>query len=94
MEMTIEEKIQLNKKLRSYKGLNTFLLSLQEQLKSTKAKKEELSGKQVKVLSDKQIRPSDVKSLLTTYVLLYSPGLVVIRLPAFLFSALRWTWSG
>lgn len=54
MEMTIEEKIQLNKKLRSYKGLNTFLLSLQKQLKSTKAKKEEFSGKQVKVLSDKQ----------------------------------------
>jgi hypothetical protein len=54
MEMTTESKIELNKKLRNYDGTNTFLLSLQKQLKSTKAKKEEFNGKQIKVLSDKQ----------------------------------------
>lgn len=52
--MTIENKIELNKKLRAYKGTNTFLLSLQKQLKSTKVKKEDFGGKQIKVLSDKQ----------------------------------------
>jgi len=40
--------------LRKYDGGNTFLLSLQKQLKSTKANKVEFKGKQVKVLSDKQ----------------------------------------
>ena len=54
MEMDIEQKIIINKLLRKYDGGNTFLLSLQKQLKSTKANKVEFKGKQVKVLSDKQ----------------------------------------
>ena len=51
---TMEEKISLNKKLRKYEGTNSFLLSLQRQLKSSKAIKVEFEGKQIKVLSDKQ----------------------------------------
>jgi len=54
MEMDIEQKIIINKLLRKYDGGNTFLLSLQKQLKSTKANKVEFNGKQIKVLSDKQ----------------------------------------
>jgi Mor family transcriptional regulator len=54
MEMDIEQKITINKLLRKYDGGNTFLLSLQKQLKSTKANKVEFNGKQIKVLSDKQ----------------------------------------
>jgi len=53
--MTIEEKIEINKRIRKYEGSNAFLLSLQKQLKASKyVKKEEFGGKQVKVLSDKQ----------------------------------------
>jgi len=52
--MDIEQKITINKLLRKYDGGNTFLLSLQKQLKSTKANKVEFNGKQIKVLSDKQ----------------------------------------
>lgn len=53
--MTIEEKNDLNKKIRTYKGDNSFLISLQKQLKSSKyLKKEELGKKMIKVLSDKQ----------------------------------------
>ena len=53
--MEIEEKIELNKKIRSYKGDNTFLLSLQKQLKTSKhLQKVEVGKKMVKVLSDKQ----------------------------------------
>ena len=54
MEITIDEKIELNKKLRKYSGSNTFLLSLQKQLKSTRANRVEFNGKEIKVLSDKQ----------------------------------------
>jgi len=54
MEITMVEKIELNKKLRKYSGSNTFLLSLQKQLKSTKATRIEFNGKEIKVLSDKQ----------------------------------------
>ena len=50
----MEEYIVLNKKLRKYDGNNTFLLSLQKQLKSTKVKKVEYEGKTVKILSEKQ----------------------------------------
>ena len=50
----MEQKIELNKKIKNYKGNNTFLISLQKQLKSTKTKKEEFNGKQIKVLSDRQ----------------------------------------
>lgn len=53
--MEISEKIQLNKQLRAYKGDNTFVLSLQKQLKNSKyLEKVEVNGKMVKVLSDKQ----------------------------------------
>ncbi len=53
--MEIEEKIELNKKIRSYKGDNTFLLSLQKQLKTSKhLQKVEVGKKMIKVLSDKQ----------------------------------------
>ena len=52
--MTTDEKLTINKLLRKYDGTNTFLLSLQKQLKSTKTSKVEFNGKQVKILSDKQ----------------------------------------
>jgi hypothetical protein len=53
--MTIEEKNLINKKIRSYDGNNSFLISLQKQLKTSKyLQKEELNGKQIKVFSDKQ----------------------------------------
>jgi hypothetical protein len=54
MELDIDQKIDLNKLLRKYEGTNSFLISLQKQLKSTKANKVEVNGKQVKILSDKQ----------------------------------------
>jgi hypothetical protein len=54
MELSIDQKITLNKLLRKYDGTNTFILSLQKQLKSAKALKVEVNGKMVKVLSDKQ----------------------------------------
>jgi len=53
--MELSEKIELNKQLRSYKGDNSFVLSLQKQLKTSKyLDKVEFSGRIVKVLSDKQ----------------------------------------
>jgi hypothetical protein len=53
--MEISEKIELNKQLRAYKGDNSFVLSLQKQLKTSKyLDKIEVNGKMVKVLSDKQ----------------------------------------
>jgi hypothetical protein len=53
--MELQEKVELNKQLRSYTGDNTFVLSLQKQLKTSKyLDKVEVNGKMVKVLSDKQ----------------------------------------
>ena len=54
--LTIEEKIELNKKVRSYNGKNTFVISLQKQLKNSKTleKVDNGKGKLVKILSDKQ----------------------------------------
>ena len=53
--MTIEEKIELNKKIRKYDGSNSFVVSLQKQLKTSKyLSKEEFNGKEIKVLSEKQ----------------------------------------
>lgn len=53
--MEISEKLDLNKQLRSYKGDNSFVLSLQKQLKTSKyLGKIEVNGKMVKVLSEKQ----------------------------------------
>jgi len=53
--MDISEKIELNKQLRAYKGDNSFVLSLQKQLKTSKyLEKVEVNGKMVKILSEKQ----------------------------------------
>ena len=53
--MDINEKLELNKLIRSYKGDNTFVLSLQKQLKTSKyLQKVKVGNKEVKVLSDKQ----------------------------------------
>lgn len=53
--MTIEEKIEMNKLIRKYDGNNSFLLSLQKTLKTSKyLSKEEHNGREVKVLSEKQ----------------------------------------
>ena len=53
--MEITEKIELNKKIRTYDGQNSFVLSLQKQLKTnTKLVKEDFNGKPTKVLSDRQ----------------------------------------
>jgi hypothetical protein len=53
--MEINEKIELNKQLRKYKGENTFALSLQKQLKTSKyLDKVEVDGKIIKVFTDKQ----------------------------------------
>lgn len=53
--MGILEKIELNKRIKSYTGTNTFILSLQKQLKTNKyLQKEDNNGKMIKVLSDKQ----------------------------------------
>lgn len=55
MTMEISEKLELNKKLRSYTGDNSFLLSLQKQLKTSKyLQKVQVGNKDVKILSDKQ----------------------------------------
>jgi len=53
--MTIEDKIELNKQIRKYDGANSFLISLQKTLKTSKyLTKEEYNGREVKVLSEKQ----------------------------------------
>lgn len=54
--MTTSDKINLNKRIKTYTGTNTFIISLQKQLKSNKFLTKELNekGKEVKVLSDKQ----------------------------------------
>ncbi len=53
--MELTEKIEINKQLRQYKGDNSFVLSLQKQLKTSKyLEKVEVNGKMIKVLSDKQ----------------------------------------
>lgn len=52
--MDIKEKIELNKKIRKYDGSNDFIKSLKRQLSSKWPKKEELDGKEYKVLSEKQ----------------------------------------
>jgi hypothetical protein len=53
--MELEQKIELNKQIRKYTGSNTFVLSLQKQLKTNKyLSKVEWKGREVKILSDKQ----------------------------------------
>ena len=61
--MEISEKIEINKKIRKYYGTNSFLLSLQKQLKTNKnLEKVEVGKKFIKILSDKQYEVS--KSIL------------------------------
>ena len=53
--MELEQKIELNKQIRKYTGSNTFVISLQKQLKTNKyLSKVEYKGREVKILSDKQ----------------------------------------
>lgn len=53
--MDIQDKILLNKKIKLYTGDNSFILSLQKQLKTSKyLQKIEVDGKFIKVFSDKQ----------------------------------------
>lgn len=62
--MEIMEKIELNKTIRKYEGQNSFILSLQKQLKTNKnLQRVEHNGKSIKILSDKQYKV--VKSLLS-----------------------------
>jgi hypothetical protein len=62
--MELEQKIELNKQIRKYTGGNTFVLSLQKQLKTNKyLSKVEWKGKEVKILSDKQYQAA-IDSLL------------------------------
>lgn len=61
--MDISEKVELNKLIRKYEGTNSFVLSLQKQLKNSKTLSKELYGKRmVKVLSVAQYE--SVKSAL------------------------------
>lgn len=53
--MELEEKLELNKQIRAYKGDNSFILSLQKQLKTSKyLERVEVGKRKVKILSDKQ----------------------------------------
>jgi hypothetical protein len=58
--MTIEEKIKLNKDIRSYKGNNQFIISLQKTLKGSYVQKVEHNGKNIKILSDKQYEAAKI----------------------------------
>jgi hypothetical protein len=62
--MELEQKIELNKQIRKYTGGNTFVISLQKQLKTNKyLSKIEWKGREVKILSDKQYQAA-IDSLL------------------------------
>jgi hypothetical protein len=53
--MELNEKLELTKQIRQYKGDNSFLLSLQKQLKTNKfLERVEVNGRSVKILSEKQ----------------------------------------
>jgi hypothetical protein len=52
--MELQEKLELNKKVRKYEGENSFLTSLKKNLASKWCQKIEVDGKTHKVLSDKQ----------------------------------------
>ena len=74
--MELEQKIELNKQIRKYTGSNTFVLSLQKQLKTNKyLSKVEYKGKEVKILSDKQyeaaISSLSYKQMLQSQLLYY-----------------------
>lgn len=52
--MEISEKLELNKKIRTYTGENSFILSLKKNLASKWCQKIDVDGKSFKILSDKQ----------------------------------------
>jgi len=53
--MELQEKLDLNKQIRAYSGDNSFILSLQKQLKTSKyLERVEVGKRKVKILSDKQ----------------------------------------
>ena len=52
--MTSEEKLDLNKKIRAYKGDNQFLISLRKSLSGKYCQKIKIGNKTYKILSDKQ----------------------------------------
>jgi len=52
--MEINEKLELNKKIRKYEGDNQFIKSLQKSLKSKWCQKVKVGNKDYKLLSDKQ----------------------------------------
>lgn len=55
INMELQEKLDLNKQIRAYSGDNSFILSLQKQLKTSKyLEKVEVGKRKVKILSDKQ----------------------------------------
>ncbi len=60
-KMNINDKIKLNKLIRTYTGDNTFIVSLQKQLKSNKylSKEPNDKGKEVRVLSEKQYQVAE-----------------------------------
>lgn len=58
--MEIEEKIELNKLIRKYDGDNSFIISLQKQLKNGKYAKIDYNGKTIKILSDKQYEAAKI----------------------------------
>ena len=55
INMELQEKLDLNKQIRAYSGDNSFILSLQKQLKTSKyLERVEVGKRKVKILSDKQ----------------------------------------
>lgn len=53
--MNTEEKNNLNKIIRNYKGNNDFILSLKKHLRNNKyLKREKIGDKEIKILSEKQ----------------------------------------
>lgn len=52
--MELQEKIELNKKIRNYQGDNSFINSLKTNLASKWCQKVQVGNKNLKILSDKQ----------------------------------------
>jgi hypothetical protein len=61
--MELNEKIDLNKKIRNYQGENSFIKSLQTNLKSKWCGKVQVGNKNLKILTDKQYEAA--KSILS-----------------------------
>jgi hypothetical protein len=56
--MEIEEKLELNRKIRKYEGTNTFIKSLKTRLNSKWCDKISVGNRTHKILSDKQYEVS------------------------------------